>query len=134
MNYNIPGVNVLATALSVLGTQRIFLYEYLQSEINDVGVQLSEYAPPVVLNGSVQPISRVMVQKLGLDLNGEHIIFYTDGANVKDISRGGSGDLLEYNDKHYKVIETPADWKSLDDWLAVWAVNIPKKDIAVRKC
>ncbi|WP_197335302.1 phage collar protein [Ralstonia solanacearum] len=63
----IPGSNLLGLALSVIGKQRVEYFRYIGRKTNDIGDDVSVYADPVPMFGSVQAVDRNMYQYLGLD-------------------------------------------------------------------
>lgn len=123
----IPGSDLLDLALTVIASQTISYYKALDRTTNDVGQDVTEYATPVTLSGSMQPVPRRLYDAYGLDLNRTYYTFYTSN-NVIDIHRDSSGDQLIYVNQRYQV-ESNDDWYFADGWKGVLCVLI--EDVAI---
>ena len=124
----VPGMNVLATALSVITPQFVKYYKNSGRITNEIGMLISEYESPIVIRGSWQLVSRKVKEQMGLDFNADYVIFYCPSTYIEDVERDRSGDKLEYEGSHFKCIEAPSDWFSTDGWVGIWAVRVPNDD------
>lgn len=119
----IPCINLYKLATRVIGTQQVQYYKFIDRTTNDVALDVSNYADPVLIQGSFQAVSRNQLQYLGLDLEKEYINFYTD-SDILTIERDTAGDQLSYQGKRYQVIGKPSDWIRQDGWNGVLCVRI----------
>ena len=119
----IPGQNLLQTALRVLGQQAFDYYAFQSRTPNEIGQDVTTYANPVTLRGSVQAVPRNVYQQYGLDFQRTYINIYVSQA-ILDVQRDVSGDLINFNNNSYQCISvTP--WNAIDGWNAVLCVQIP---------
>jgi hypothetical protein len=118
----IPGSNLLNRALKIIAKQTVTYYKSLGRTLNDVGQDVTAYNEPVSIAGSLQPVSRVLYEKLGLDLQKTYYTFYTSN-NVIDVGRNVSGDQFVFNGQRYQV-ESNNDWYAQDGWKGVLCVLI----------
>ncbi len=119
----IPGANILATALQIIGKSSFTYYAFSSRTPNDIGQDVTCYAPQVTLQGSVQPIPRSLFQQYGLDFQRNYINVYVS-KNVIDVARDVSGDQIVFNGNTYQCVSvTP--WVSIDGWNAVLCVQVP---------
>lgn len=119
----IPGINLYKLATSVIGTQQVQYYQFIDRTTNDVGNDVSNYAEPVTIRGSFQAVSWNQLQYLGLDLEKEYIALYTD-ADILNGERDTSGDQIAYQGKRYQIIGKPSDWIRQDGWNGLLCVRI----------
>lgn len=118
----IPGQNLLNMALSVIARQTITYYRATGRTLNDVGQDITAYASPVSIVGSLQPVPRQLYEQLGLDLQKSYYTFYTSN-NIEDVGRDVSGDQFVFNGQRYQV-ESDNDWYAQDGWKGVLCVLI----------
>lgn len=119
----IPGYgNVLSMALELFVQQTVAYYEYTGRDENIIGQYDSDYADPVNIMGSFQPVPRELYEKYGLYLQKIYYTFYTPN-NVKDVKRDVSGDQIVFEGRRYQV-ESSNDWFSQDGWVGVLCVDI----------
>ena len=119
----IPGSNLLQTAFSVIGQQRVTLHKAVSRETNEIGLDVVTYAAPVTITGSVQAVPRNRYADLGLDLNSNYVTLYTVKC-VSDIQRGQSGDKIVFDCKNYEIT-SKTDWHAIDGWVSVICQQIP---------
>lgn len=119
----IPGIGLYKLATSVIGTQQVQYYRFLNRATNSVGYDAANYADPVLIRGSLQAASWNQLQYLGLDLQKEYINFYTDH-DILNVERDTSGDQLAYQGKRYQVIGKPSDWVRQDGWNGMLCVRV----------
>lgn len=113
----IPGSNLLNIALTVIAPQAVTYYQYVSRAVNDVGQDITVYAPPVVLRGSLQPVPRQLYEAYGLDLQKSYYTFYTL-SNLLDVGRDVSGDQISFNNTRFQC-ESANDWFAIDGWKGV---------------
>jgi hypothetical protein len=119
----VPGSNLLGMALSILGQQSFWYFAFKCREPNEIGQDITQYQPPRMLTGSVQPVPRSLYQQYGLDFDRYYINFYVS-KKVLDVARDVSGDQIEFNCKRFQCL-SKTDWYPQDGWVAVLAVEIP---------
>jgi hypothetical protein len=118
----IPGANVLKMAFRLLTHEDITYYQYQDRTQNNVGQDVTEYAPPVIIRGSFQPVPRRMYAQYGLDFQKEYYTFYTSN-NLLDIQRDVSGDQIWFQGVRYQC-ESSNEWFGIDGWVAILCVAI----------
>lgn len=114
---SVPGSNLLKTALSVIGNQSFYYYRFLARSSNPNGQYVTIYNPPARLNGSIQPVPRTLYDVYGLDLQKHYITLFVS-ADVLDISRDISGDLIMYRGQMYQSL-SKTKWFQQDGWGSV---------------
>lgn len=122
---SVPGSNLLATALSVLGVQTVQHFRILGRTTNEIGLDVAEFAAPENVRGSFQPVPLTLIQQLGLDLNKSYVNFYSI-TPVFGIERNSAGDQLVFAGKRYQVL-SPNDWQAVDGWQSVLCVEIQEE-------
>lgn len=123
----IPGSNLLATALTVIGKQTFFYYRFAARSTNVDGQDVPVYQPPVRMQGSIQQVPRELYAEQGLDLQKHYQMAYAP-LNVIDISRGNSGDLIMYKGRMYQVL-SGTKWFQQDGWGGFLIVQIPDQPL-----
>jgi len=118
----IPGSNLLNIALTVIAKQTITYYRYIDRIQNDIGQDVTQYAPAVEIVGSFQPVPRSLYQVYGLDFQKSYFTFYTSN-NVKDIARNISGSQIAFQGRRYQC-ESNNDWYGEDGWKGILCVDI----------
>lgn len=119
----IPGSNLLNLALQAITPTTVSYYAYVTRETNAIGFRVTEFAEPVDIIGSLQPVPRMLYQQLGLDFTKNYVMFYSSQP-IKDVTRDRTGDQLGYAGKRYQV-EAANDWHSIDGWNGVICVEVP---------
>lgn len=117
----IPGQNLLATALSVIGAPTVTYYRFGGRTKNAVGQFVSDHAPEQ-RKGSVQAVPRDLYDKLGLDWQKNYVWFYAVGAS-QDVTRDTSGDQFDFNGRRYEILSL-TDWTPIDGWNGALAVQV----------
>lgn len=114
--------NVLGAAQSVIGKQTITLYRFAGRVINAAGLYESGYEDPVTVECSVQPVSRSMYEKMGLNFEKSYISILAI-ADIKDVGRDRSGDQIVFNGNKYEAVgET--DWQAPAGWNRIVCVKV----------
>jgi hypothetical protein len=118
----VPGSNILDQALTVISAQTIIYYAFVGNTINSVGQDVTQYAAPVTLLGSFQPVPRSLYQQYGLDFTKDYYTFYTSN-DVLDVNRDSSGDQIVFEGQRYQV-ESNNDWFAIDGWKGCLVIRI----------
>lgn len=118
----IPGSNLLNMAFSIIARQAITYYKATGRTLNDVGQDVTTYAPGIVVLGSFQPVPRRLYEIYGLDLQKDYFTFYAS-KNIIDVTRDVSGDQLAFNGDRFQC-ESNNDWFAIDGWKGVLCVRI----------
>jgi hypothetical protein len=119
---NIPGVNLLALAQSVIGTQTVTYYRFTGRTNNTIGQFVSSFAEPVEIQGSFQPVSRQKYAEYGLDVTRNYAWFYST-TPIADVNRDRAGDQLVFDGKRFEV-SGANDWSAIDGWNGVLVVQV----------
>lgn len=119
----IPGMNLLAVALTAIGSQPVVYYRYTGSTTDGAGREVSQYAPArPVMTGSVQTIPREKYDVLGLEMARTYYNWFVP-ADVTGIGRDCAGDQIEYNGMRLQLTsETP--WYMQDGWTSAICVQV----------
>jgi hypothetical protein len=118
----IPGSNLLKLAGTVISLQSVTWYKFTGSVLNDIGLQVSQFAAGKTVKGSFQPVARSQFQALGLEFNKDYVSFYTS-ASFEDITRDIAGDQFVFAGDRYQVLSN-TEWKSVDGWNNSIAVKL----------
>ncbi|ASG88408.1 phage collar protein [Salmonella enterica] len=118
----IPGSNLLNLALSVIGSQALEYHAFTGRQTNAAGYDVAEYAEPMPVVGSFQPVPRTQYANLGLDYQKTYWNFYVS-ADVIDVARDVSGDQFAFDGLRYQC-ESITPWRSIDGWNAVLCAEI----------
>jgi hypothetical protein len=119
---NIPGANLLKMAFKLINKQGVIYYRAVGRTLNNVGQNITQFAPGVPLFGSFQPVPRRLYQPYGLDLQKDYYTFYAS-ANIIDVIRNSPSDQLAFNDLRFQI-ESDNDWYAMDGWKGVLCVAI----------
>lgn len=118
----VPGSNLLAIALGVLGKQSIVLYKAASRAQNARGDWVTTYAAGVPVEGSWQPLDSRKYMELGLDLKKRYFNFYTSEP-IQQAERGMSPDQASRDGRRYETVgDTP--WQDVDGWRSALFVDI----------
>ncbi|MDR1367916.1 MAG: hypothetical protein LBJ76_04270 [Candidatus Accumulibacter sp.] len=119
----IPGNNLLKQAMRLIGHQTVVYRKNIGSAISDTGRDVPAYAPPVEIgSGSVQPVPTSRYAEMGLDLEKVYVTWYVP-ADVTGVSRGLSGDQIEWNGAVYQC-QDDTSWYGQDGWRQVTCVRV----------
>jgi hypothetical protein len=110
-------------ALSVIGRSSFSYLAFASRTPNAIGQDITNYARPVTLQGSVQPVPRSLYQQYGLDFQRNYINVYVSKA-ILDVTRDVSGDMIVFNGNSYQCVST-TPWAAIDGWVAVLCVQVP---------
>ncbi len=119
---NVPGSNLLATALTVICPQSFQLFRYQGKTINAIGLDVHVYDAPVDLRGSIQAVGSEVYGDRGLDFQKQYIDVWVE-ANVSDLFRARASDQIAFNGRRYQVVDEN-DWFPIDGWDKFLAVLV----------
>lgn len=119
---SVPGSNILKSALRVIASQMVDYYQDIGRDDNIIGLDLTSYAPPVKIRGSVQSVPLSAFETLGLDFGKNYVTLYTSTPLI-GIERDVSGDLFTFNGRVYQCKAT-TNWIAVDGWNSVIAVEV----------
>ena len=118
-----PGSNILKTALSVLASQKIQYLAFVSRSNNAIGMLVPVYAAAITIRGSVQPVPRSIMERLGLDFQKQYVNIFVPN-DVVDIERDVSSDKFQYGGKTYQGLSSTA-WYSVDGWNEILCISVP---------
>lgn len=120
---SVPGSNLLSMATRLIAKQSFEYHAFQCREPNYIGQDVTVFATPVTLLGSIQPVPRSLYQEYGLDFQRNYVNVYVS-QDVTDISRDVAGDRIGFQGKAYECLsKTP--WFGIDGWDAILAVEVP---------
>ena len=117
-----PGSNLLLRASRLIGFTKVQYLKDLGRVTNEIGLDVTTYAAPVDIMGSLQAVPRSVYQAYGLDFQKNYLMFYTT-TDVIDLARDVSGDMLQYGGKKYQLV-SETDWMQIDGWTGVLCVQV----------
>ena len=118
----IPGIDLLAMALSIMQPTSVEYYAFASRTVNAVGYEVGVYAEPVTLEGSMQAMPRSEYEQLGLDLAREYVTFYAQ-EDMQNSGRDRENDYLVWQGYRWDIVNVTA-WHGIDGWSSVLAVKI----------
>lgn len=124
----VPGSNILKQALTAISPQTVTYHKFKERTLNDARQFVSYYYPAKTLRGSWQPLSRKLIQSMGLDFQQSYVNFYVE-ARLLDIQRGVSGDQLTFQGSRWQVLSA-SPWYGVDGWVGVLCSAIGEVDLA----
>jgi hypothetical protein len=122
----VPGSNILALALTVIGSTPVQYFQFLSDEPGPTGLSTATYAAPVtVLKGSVQPVDRARYTQYGLNYEKSYVAWFVPNVAASSITRNpdNDGDVIEANGRRYQLM-SGTNWFSIDKWLSLLGVDI----------
>lgn len=118
----VPGMNLLALALTVIGSTPVNYFAFVSRDLNAGGVYVTTYAAFVTYKtGSVQAVDRAQYQYLGLDFEKTYISWFVPNLDAVDLARDVSGDVIEVNGGRWQL-KGGTDWFKMDGWKSLIAV------------
>ena len=120
---SVPGNNVLKQALRVIAAQSIQYLAFVSRSNQANGILLPVYAPSVTIKGSVQPVPRAIMERLGLDFTKRYVNIFAP-QNFVDVTRDVSADRFMLGNKTYQGL-TLTQWFYADGWVEILAVEVP---------
>lgn len=117
----IPGDNLLAMALSIMGTQDVQYYAFASRSVNTIGYEVNTYDEPVTITGSLQALPLNEYEKFGFDMAREYVTFFAN-LQMKESGRDRSSDYFTANGFRYSIVLV-TDWSAIDGWSEVKAIK-----------
>ena len=114
--------NLLNLALGAIGSQTVQYIAFIGNVTNDVGVKTPQYAEPVNIRGSFQPIPKDMYERNGLDFTQHWFSLYAS-KDILEVERDVSSDRIEFNGNVYQV-KNKIDWLDYNGWVGVSCVRL----------
>ena len=118
----IPGSNLLGAAFQLIKQDSFTYYRFASNPLNNIGMYVPTYDAPVELTGSIQAVSRQVMQDLGLDWTKRHIEVWVE-QDVLDLSRDQHPDQISFNGRRFDIIGQ-TDWHPIDGWDRFMAVDV----------
>ena len=119
---NVPGSNLLTTALELICAEPFDYIEYTGTSVNEIGFDVRTYAAPVTVRGSVQAVDRTEYDQLGLDWTKRYIRIWTE-TDIDDLYRDRAGDQVRWHNLLWEV-QSEDDWHPIDGWNSFTAVQV----------
>lgn len=114
--------NVLLSALQVIPPEPLTYEKYIGTSVNEIGMNVPQYAPPVEVKGSIQyHISEKMYQAYGLDLNKDYALVDIP-AEVVGVETNKTPDRLTFHGKQWIVVKT-SNWFKYNGWVKLLCVS-----------
>lgn len=126
----IPGSNLLAQALTIIGSQPVKFYKAVSRVENAAGYLVGQYAPAIpVWSGSVQPVPRGRYESLGLEMARNYVTWFVPMGAVA-LDRNSSGDQIEWpinadgtpGDRYQ--LQDATEWVVQDGWTSIVCVKL----------
>lgn len=118
---SVPGSNLLNRAFQLIAKQSVDYYQDIGRVNNEIGLDVTNYAPPATLTGSIQAVPLNNYEQLGLDFGRTYVNFYTNTL-LFGVERDVSGDVFVFNGRVYQC-RSVTNWKAIDGWNSVLAVE-----------
>lgn len=119
----IPGLNLLAMALTVIQPQGIVLHRFISRVSGGVGKWVSTYAAPEpIATASVQAVSTEKRQVLGLDADKDYVTLFAPAA-VRSAARSTAPDRFDWAGSTWECVSA-TDWLEQDGWTQSVAVRV----------
>lgn len=111
--------NLLEEALRVIPPTVFHLRKFAGNVENEMGYSVPAYGEPVEISGSVQPVSGMVYEQLGLHRDKNHKTFFGSKL-MENLSHKGpeSPDIIIYESKTFEVVSA-MDWYSYNGWTYV---------------
>lgn len=116
----IPGSNILSMALTIIAPTIVQYYATAGRTTGTQGYYQPQYADPVPLSGSLQPVPRQQYAQLQLDWNKSYSTFYTS-QSITDVQRPKAPDKIVFGGQTY-ICQATTPWFNIDGWDAVICV------------
>ena len=110
----IPGANLLGMAARLVRLDKPQHVRYKGEDKDDAGNVTPAYYAGVTITASMQPVPRELMEKLGLDLQKDYMMAYTN-VPLRDLKRGTPCDMLNFSGRVWNV-ESNTDWQLQDGW------------------
>lgn len=115
----LPNLFNLATA--VIPPETIEYIQFLGNEVNEIGLSVPNYAEPVSIKASVQPLGDTAYKELGLDFQKEYYTVYSN-QKMSGLNENPHPDKLIFHGKSF-VVQKTTYWNVYNGWGSVLAVK-----------
>lgn len=115
--------NLLEDALDVVGRQAFQYFPYASRTKNAAGLLVTTRGAGQTVEGSLQPVPRILFEKLGLDMQKNYVTIFLS-KNVIDIARDVAGDQFTYSGRRFQALSR-TDWFYQDGWDSILCVEVP---------
>lgn len=119
---NVPGSNLLLSAFSLICPEPFSLRKFVSRETNEIGLDVTTYAEPVELLGSVQAVDARFYGEFGLDFEKNYIHIWT-ASDITNLQRLTAPDVIDWHSKRWEVV-SDNDWFPVDGWKNFIAVEV----------
>lgn len=119
---SVPGSNILAQALSALGTSEFIFYKWASTVTNDAGLDVHTYELGVTLRGSVQAVERSSYKSMGLNFSSKYLAIWTL-QDVSVLTRLQANDQIGFLGRRFNILAED-DWIPIDFWNNFMAIDI----------
>lgn len=113
--------NLLTTALQIIPKVQFKYYKFKGNEVNNRGIDISEYEDPMTINGIIMPVPADKYEELNLSLQKDHIYVYMP-QEVLSLRSQESPDKVEYKGNSYFIIRI-VNWFSYNGWTSCIAAR-----------
>lgn len=114
--------NIFGLASRLLPKQQALLFRWKGRELNERGLDVDAFEPPVIITGIIQAVDRSRYGYMGLDAAKSYIAVYAT-VPLADLTRTGNPDQLEYSGRRYRVLNR-SEWTKTADYDGVLAMDI----------
>jgi len=107
----------------VIASQKIQYLAFQSRANNSIGMLVPVYAPAITIKASVQPVPRVIMERLGLDFQKRYINIFAP-QNFLDVGRDVSSDQFQIGSKLFQGLSL-TEWYYADGWCEILAIEVP---------
>lgn len=119
----VPGSNLLAQALAMIGPQSITYYQDAGRTTSAAGFDVTAYEEPITVSrASVQAVPLRNYASLGLDFKRKYVNVFAC-ADIIGLDRDRSGDQVGYAGKRYDI-EASTPWYGQDGWVEMLCIEV----------
>ena len=118
-----PGSNILKTALRTIASQQIQYLAFQSRYNNSIGMLVPVYAPAITLRGSIQPVPRSIMERLGLDFQKHYQNIFVPN-NIVDVRRDVTSDQFQFQGMTFQALSLTR-WIGVDGWNECLVVEVP---------
>lgn len=119
---NVPGSNLLKKAFKIINKDPFVYRQFKKRTTNSIGIDVPEFEPDVILNGSIQAVPRRLYQQHGLDWKKNYITIYSSDV-IEGVNRDTTGDRIMFDGKLFQVLDEN-NWTPIDGWNGVMCVEV----------
>lgn len=119
---SVPGSNILAQALSAIGTSEFIFYKWISKSTNAARKTVHVYDPGVAIRGSIQAVERSKYKSMGLNFSSKYLAIWTV-QDVEVLSRLQPNDQIGFLGRRFNILSED-DWIPMDFWNNFVAIDI----------